>query len=212
MCSQVFRNRRVKCDEGRPVCRRCIIGGRQCSFPIDHHQLQQHQSPIAIAPKLVPRHAIGDYIKIEDADTFRSVIRSPPATPQLNGTADVADLVHLISNSHTRTSTNEDHYGRPDLPFAMSQRAALLYVFGLPRRTGHEPALDTAIKCVASILRRRRSSRDPSADGPPPGALAQYGDALRRLQDALNDTGRSRSAETLGATILLLLFEVCFPL
>lgn len=189
------------------MCRRCVIGGRQCSFPTDP---QQQSHPVAIAPKLVQRPVNVAAVKSKDVEKTARIVQSPPAIPRLNGTEDVADLVQLISVSNTRTSTNKDHYGRPDLPFAMSQRSALLYVFSLPRRTGHEPALDMAIRCVATILRRRRS-RDPSIKGPPPGALMLYGEALRKLQEALNDKTRSRSAETLGATILLLLFEVCVP-
>ena len=52
MCDIRDRLRKVKCDEGRPICRRCIVSGRECRgykpAPIGNfswHQLLHHAQP-----------------------------------------------------------------------------------------------------------------------------------------------------------------------
>jgi hypothetical protein len=63
----------------------------------------------------------------------------------------------------------------------------------IPRRMGNNRALDDAVKCICS-----NGSTKP---GP------VYSEALVSLQKALNHSGEAVASETLGAAILLQMFE-----
>ena len=69
----------------------------------------------------------------------------------------------------------------------------------IPRRLGSNRALDNAVKCICSA---NSTSLDGSSKAGP-----IYSEALSSLQQALNDANQSLSSETLGAAILLQMFE-----
>jgi hypothetical protein len=69
----------------------------------------------------------------------------------------------------------------------------------IPRRLGINRALDNAVKCICSA--NSTSLHGSSKPGP------IYSEALNSLQQALNDADKSLSSETLGAAILLQMFE-----
>lgn len=113
-----------------------------------------------------------------------------------------------------------DNHGGPEfgIPkwnmaiFSHAQRFCA-YLYHIPCRAGHDQALDSAVKCVASALRWRYAVAATKEDLlPPQKLLVYYGEALRDLQVAVNDPIKSLSAETLGASALLFLFQVRFAI
>ena len=80
----------------------------------------------------------------------------------------------------------------------------------IPSRYGHVPSLSHATDCVVAKLQQviepptRRKAAAESA------VLLCYNKALRALQADLDDKDRSLMPETLCATELLCIFEVCF--
>lgn len=80
------------------------------------------------------------------------------------------------------------------------------YLAELPRRSGHDATLDSAIKVAAASLRWRFANQS-STEEPEENILALYSDTLRKLQVALHDPKTSKSPDTLCTTVLLSLFE-----
>ena len=69
----------------------------------------------------------------------------------------------------------------------------------IPRRLGSNRALDNAVRCICST----NSTRKDGASNAGP----VYSQALSSLQQALSDADQSLTSETLGAAILLQMFE-----
>lgn len=136
------------------------------------------------------------------------VIPASPAAPQFDAAADVRDLLYLAPQmpSHVRYTfvTNPENTMAEFIPSTGEQ--LLLYLKFLPCRLGHSSSLDSTIACLASAL---RDSRLPDSSRSHVKTLSRYNQALRDLQSTLNDPEESLAAETLCATQLLGIYEVC---
>lgn len=112
-------------------------------------------------------------------------------------------MIPLVALNKEHVSPDVDW---SDFMLSYCQRMRV-YLYDLPSRSGHDELLDSAIKCVASGLRWLLSGSERPAEMDAK-TLALYGEALRRLQLALQDPVESKSSHTLCATQLLFLFEV----
>lgn len=143
-----------------------------------------------------------------------TILRSPPSLEQFNGNESIAELLHLIPmiNSMSLAESLEK-----------SVRAtAERYLSHLPRRSGRNKALDSAVQCVAIATRKmwvqystaqQNSLRDVRHkflhfDKYDPHILASYAAALSNLQEALVGGKDAVSTETLCAAALLCYLEV----
>lgn len=137
------------------------------------------------------------------------IAASPSATPQMDASADVRDLLYLAPQmpSHVRYTfvTNPENTMAEFIPSTGEQ--LMLYLKFLPCRLGHNSSLDSTIACLASAL---RDSRVFDGSQPSVETLSRYNQALRDLQSSLNDAEESLAAETLCATQLLGIYEVRF--
>lgn len=186
--NQRRRKRRIKCDENHPTCLRCLRGNHPCHY-------------YYVPPP-------GSYA----AEKSQGIGSSPPSLPQFSSSFSAFDMITILPliqpDNHGGTA-----FGIPKWNvsiFSHAQRFCA-YLTHIPCRAGHDEALDSAVKCVASALRWRYAVAASKADlSPPRKLLIYYGDALRDLQAAVNDPVRSLSAETLSASALLFLFQVRF--
>ncbi|CEJ83006.1 hypothetical protein VHEMI03040 [[Torrubiella] hemipterigena] len=184
------RSRRVKCDESKPVCKRCLKGNFQC------HGYAPGRNSAATATELRPLVA-------------RPSLQLS-SSPQLNGSSDVRDLILLI---HEISTITEDHIA----PFTPSKyilyrgRGVLSYVAQLPRRAGYNSTLDAALKSLSHVMRlfemRKFTSAQPALERQ---CLIFYGDAIAQLKDDLADPVQCLAPETLCAVELLSFFESFF--
>ena len=71
----------------------------------------------------------------------------------------------------------------------------------IPRRLGHNRALDDAVQCICTTPSRSTPETTPAIPE------KQYGEALHSLQRALGNSNVASASETLGAAILLQMFE-----
>lgn len=118
----------------------------------------------------------------------------------------VQDLLHLVP--HTTPDFIVEGYATPDGVLYMTLFYRMkAYLFELPARVGHNEALDSAVACVAAALRLRHGLQIGDASFTQ-YTIRLYGQALRMLQRALQDTRTSCSPEILCATELLCVFEV----
>lgn len=134
---------------------------------------------------------------------------SPQNPPQFVGTIDIRDLVDLLPALARATHSVEQ---RSDWQEFIRARVRELtsYIFYLPSRSGHDPALDSAIRATASGFREfaQHGGDMPSLFRTRHKSLSLYMEALAELQKALENPVRCTSAEVLCATELLCIFEV----
>ena len=94
---------------------------------------------------------------------------------------------------------------RPDLPQGKSLATLGSFIAEIPRRMGSNQACDLAAKCICLehrfLLTGKKQSIAPSR--------VHYGEALVELQRCLDSPIQAFSPDTLCATILLTIYEVC---
>lgn len=179
------RNRRIRCDELRPACRRCLIRGLTCGGYLDNANVQDY-----FAEAIVPAP--------------RGIIH------QVHGAAlrDIIDLVPLTGNLISQTSVGAVPPAMLDFLMTPGNHIASYLQF-IPSRFGIEPALDSAVICLSSALRLIYAPMISDNEAHLSHiAFLQYSNALRDLRKALSDPRRSKSTETFCATGMLCIFEV----
>lgn len=142
-----------------------------------------------------------------------TILRSPPSLEQFDGNENIAELLHLIPMINSMS-----------LPESLekSLRATIeRYLSHLPRRSGRNKALDSAVQCVAIAARKlwvqystaqRDSLQDMRHkflhfDKYDPKIITCYAVALSDLQEALAGGKDSISTDTLCAAALLCYLE-----
>lgn len=192
---EIRRTRRVKCDEQKPVCKRCTIADVPCDGLGYSIAIRDPSKPVALAPKPSAR--------------TRSIARAPPPVPQLNGSSDIRDLLDLIPQMDKYI--NESFVENPAnavTEYVLFRGGQLtMYVEFLPSRLGYNSSLDRAITCVAGALRDICLPADCRSSV---NTLSNYSRALNVLQRSLSDAAERLSAEVLCAIHLLGIFEVSF--
>ena len=196
------RQRRVKCDEGRPICRNCERLGRQC---VGYATKYDNDKNLALEQSFIRR-----------ASQACSRPSRLLCEPQLEGSKDVSDLLCLIPQINSKMPTTSDSIQK-----SMRSLTAI-YLSYLPCRSGHNTALDAAVTCVAAASRRlwaqcsgidletpetRKSMYLQRTDT---AILPLYLQALKSLQQSLGDPAQSVLPETMCAAAMLCCFEVRF--
>lgn len=102
-CVVYFRVRRVKCDETKPYCRRCIASGRRCEGPLPHRFLFVQDLPTtAEAPTFLPEISlIAPQRSYEERWAFNYFVHR--AAPLFAGAIDATfwlDLVPRLAQAH----------------------------------------------------------------------------------------------------------------
>lgn len=187
--SIIHRERRVKCDEAKPNCKRCVAAGRLCR---------------GVGYNVTPRPSDGKTI-IALPTTIQSL---PLLAPKISSTAKAKELVCLLP--HVSDISSSRSPAEELSQYTLSQFHSLtLYIEFLPSRMGFNTTLDSAIDSIVSAL--RDLCRSPSGKSSV-ATLTAYAQALAHLQDVIEDPIECLSAETLCATQLLGYFEVIHTL
>lgn len=196
------RQRRVKCDEGRPNCRNCERLGRHC---VGYATENGNEKNLVVQQTLIRR-----------ASEACSLPSRLLCAPQLEGSKDVSDLLYLIPRINSKMSTTSDSVQK-----SMRSLTAI-YLIHLPCRFGHNTTLDAAVTCVAAASRKlwaqcsgidletpetRKSMYLHRTDT---NILPLYLKALKLLQQSLADPAQSVIPETMCSAAMLCCFEVRF--
>lgn len=190
------RTRRVKCDEEKPVCKRCFGAGVACKGLGYSQSVQSTNKQLLLAPKPVHSRA-----------HERSIARAPPSVPHLNASIDVRDLLGLVPQMSRYVSdtfmNNPANVSVEHILFGGQQMS--LFLEFLPSRLGYNETLDKAITSVVDAL---RDICLPEGTRSPVKTLGNYAQALKLMQRSLADPEECLSAEVLCAVHLLGIFEV----
>lgn len=184
------RERRVKCDEQKPSCLRCLATHRTCRG-------NQYDSVLLVCARLSTSAQFNATADVADIIYLAPVLFSRPLRQILNPMSTEYATSHATSQG----------------------RELVSYMHHLPRTCGHNELLDSSMQCVAEALRIQcmKSPRDERSTSGVVSSkryktmLVFYSAALAQLQVALNDPEQSVAVETLCATILLYTFEVRSP-
>ena len=183
---KTYRKRRLKCDEGKPHCKRCVSSGRQCDGVFYFGAAAGSEQPITRSPlHAIPTMPFEEFKALQDMHTLFYILPKLPMVPST------------------------------DLRLSMRVTTATYMAF-LPSRAGKHSALDAATHCLAAAVRwcyandlKGQGECDSQFGQSETEMLQHHSRALGKLRRALNDPKESLSAETLCATALLCCFEVC---
>lgn len=196
--SATRRTRRIKCDEGKPTCGRCIVANVPCEG------LGYAKAADAAIESVAPSPQY-------NRSSLYRLLPIPSSVPQLHGSAEVRDLLSLVPQMprylNNTFTINPVNTSSEYILFGGHQLA--LYLDFLPSRLGRNTALDQAISSVVSALRDIRSTPDCRT---PIKTLSCYTQALNSLQKSLRDAEECLSAEILCAVHLHGIFEVRFTM
>lgn len=190
------RCRKVKCDEGKPSCSRCISAGRVCT------------GYIYITHGEAPAQATAD------TTTQSAPIARTLPTAEIYGLKDINDLMVLMPKMNSYILTTSDSHAK------RIRFTATMYLRHLPCRSGRSVVLDASVRCVAITVRKlwlRYSVAQPESHqrrevlylgDRDTEMLASYNQALKLLQTALHDPKACMETETLCAAALFCYLEV----
>ncbi|KAK1245978.1 hypothetical protein MKX07_005047 [Trichoderma sp. CBMAI-0711] len=209
----------MQCDETRPVCDRCLRAGRECVYPPQFHFIDTNSRfavPDTREQPARPRTGA------EDLNTKLAL---------LHGEGDDDGMIYkfqlLRYRSTTPASSSRDSSPpvpkAPSLPRAEKLALALAasfknplygyrlhhlgkYMTEIPRRLGHNPALDIAVECLLQSHTQLLEAIEFSQPSTQPSP--EYMRALQTLQNVIADPVLGTSAETVshagGASKLIL--------
>ncbi len=178
--------RRVKCDETQPSCNRCTSTGRKCDgYEFTHDQASSAQALTISRPQApAPRHPLS--LPSSISVTF-------------SGTAKERRIFHRF-----QVRTIPAFAGSSELEFWES----------LVLKVGQqEPVVRNAIVALGTLhedYQRRdgKHSQGMMTDPSYQRALSLYGEALRRLNERLDEGNRTSAKVALISSILFTCFEV----
>jgi len=200
--------RRVKCDEERPGCRNCAKYGAECpgydrafKFVAGKHHVRQrrkdeNQSEIelnsssinpATGSSTLSPLVVFQRRPLQDATAF--------SIPPTLGGLRPEHIYGIINHLYVIEPRHEVSFFAP-------------WFTSVPEHIGQKSHLDSAMSAFAlHLLGKAKCDSDLIGE-----SRSMYGQSLCSLQKALNHPTEWKSAETLCATMLLCLYEVCASL
>ena len=194
--------RRVKCDQERPGCGNCVRYGAECpGYDRDHkfvsnkHQVRSRRQQV-----------VGSSARPSDRDSPPKtvVVFTGPESSQPNRDAVVIPMLA----TPTLQRRQEIHH-LLDAAYLNQNRDAMSFLSpwfdGVKGHVGAKVTLDSAMSSlVLHILGKSQNNHQLVGE-----SLSLYGRSLGALQAALNHKSEWKTTETLCATTILCLFEVC---
>lgn len=182
-----FSARRLKCDETKPECERCVRLNQPCPGYGD-----QAENRSEIVPYRQNRAGIPT---------------TPSATAQSIDIEDARDLVLIVAKMNTSLTCESTKDPRNAARYMLRSLVHLL-----PSHMGLDPTLDAAVRCVAVAARQswRQQSNPKGLPSQSDAAMSigLHSKALISLRGALVDDEQAISPHTLLAAILICCFEV----
>jgi hypothetical protein len=212
----------MQCDENRPVCDRCLRAGRECVYPPQFHFIdtntrfavpdiqEQPALPRTGTEDLKTRLALlqgegGNDGMIYKFQLLRYRSTTPPSSPRSSSPPVLK--APSLSRGEKLASALAASFKSP--PYGYQLHHLGRYITEIPRRLGHNAALDIAVECLlqshTQLLQAIQSSQPSSQPSP------EYMRALQTLQHVIADPVLGTSTETVCATMLMAHYEVRRP-
>ena len=193
--------RKVKCDETRPSCKRCVKAGTQCpGFPQDLFKFVDETQDVSQrhAP---PRRGREAPKAAESSVTI--LVESEKATPQmliadelgLCGPRENVYICYLLERFFSLSARYQDLNGHREwISICLTESSQL-------------PTASIAIRCLAAGFFGRRHHQESITAFAGQG----YGQALRSLHDLLHQPDGAQSHDAIAATTALNMYEYVNP-
>ncbi|KIW65542.1 hypothetical protein PV04_07796 [Phialophora macrospora] len=218
------RRQKVKCDEGHPLCARCLKADRECLYP-PRYQFRDENVKFGLSADQQPcLSAVSESVsfrtemsvlssKIEHGRLTQKLqlVRSRSTTPSsrkhsplsLVVTTSPSDQNQLASALVAALDTGSRGY---------QLRCLGNFICSVPSRIGHNPALDAAVACLLQAHSQLMRDTPHSAFASPTAGYhlpsSEYMRALRILQEVIEHPVLGLSSETVCSTILMSYYEM----
>ncbi|KAJ9606032.1 hypothetical protein H2200_009881 [Cladophialophora chaetospira] len=212
------RKRRVKCDENRPVCGQCAKGRRECkaaplpglnwvaSGQLCVSQAQSALESDAILLEATPKLKELSLVKTTQASngaSFHKYRICPPRRPKPSALSNG----NHISRTPSLTSIDQLRHvfaaAYSHSPFGHRLTAFNSRIIEVPRYLGQSSTLDQAARCLVYSHQSLLSGNEQCGI-----ESSIYHQALRSLQESLNDPSQVYQSTTLCAVSLLSCAEI----
>ena len=193
--------RKVKCDETRPSCKRCVKAGTQCpGFPQDVFKFVDETQDVS------QRHAPATEEREANQTTESAVtapVKSEQTTPQivisdelgLSGPRENVYICYLLERFFSLSARYQDLNGHREwISICLAESNQL-------------PTASLAIRCLAAGFFGRRHHQE----GITAFAGQGYGQALRSLHNLLRQPDGAQSHDAIAATTALNMYEYVNP-
>ncbi|KAH0489426.1 hypothetical protein TgHK011_009856 [Trichoderma gracile] len=213
---------KMKCDETRPVCDRCLRAGRECVYPPQFHFIDTNTRfavPETRELSTLPRTGAHD-LKArltmlheeggEDGMIYKfQLLRYRSTTPPSSSRSSSPPVPKAPSLSRGEKLASALAASFKGPPYGYRLHHLGRYMTEIPRRLGHNAALDIAVECLlqshTQLLEAIELSQPSSQPSP------EYMRALQTLQNVIADPVLGTSAETVCATMLMAHYEMMAP-
>ena len=225
--------RRIKCDQTRPFCKRCIRANRQCpgfdklKFVDEGPGLRNMYEGSEDEPAASQRPSPSSAASLSPQDPFRSETSFQSQAPASKGNGkgkgkqrsispihsdnwhqgvfERAAFVSILAPTAYQEQLLANLIASTQQPFsAPIIRSHSLWLAEVAGKPAHSPPLTWAIRAI-SISRLARQAGD---DTLMETSRRIYGKALIKLNNALQDGEDGLSSDTLSATLLLSFYEI----
>ncbi|KAK2612207.1 hypothetical protein QQS21_001783 [Conoideocrella luteorostrata] len=171
---EACRRQKKKCDQAKPSCSRCSRLDIACiGVGKQRFKFKDHSAAFIVVDKRVTRRP---------TISLTSRKGDPPRAPSSNISITVGMLVSVLEVTDP---------GYDVFSFGS-------FIKEIPKRIGHNPALDAAASAFASAVKGARS-KQRSVE-----SLRKYAISLQAVQNTINDPEKTYSAETLCAIYLIM--------
>ncbi|KAL4946611.1 hypothetical protein BDV06DRAFT_231728 [Aspergillus oleicola] len=232
------RTRKIKCDQGRPACHECTRTNRTCPGYRDEWSLMLRDETRSVARKhssKSPSAASSESsIPLRRQNSPRSTFPGPFLGPEFhaapyeltNSPISFEDSIFDFDSasdpgvyyphhwpSPLGTNPSQGFSTREAICFFLQSHAipgnssiseALTFFLANPGNSPSQRAIRSCIAAVASAM-LARVRRDPSLQQ---AARQEYGSTLTLVNQALADSEEAKTSHTLGAVVLLSLYEI----
>ncbi|KAH7141522.1 hypothetical protein B0J13DRAFT_637253 [Dactylonectria estremocensis] len=184
---QTCKQRRIKCDEGKPSCERCLRVGRQCGG--------YSKKPVIIRFRedTIKESAIEQAQKSPHQRQQVLVARKPSLVPALSPVQRDVALAFFLG-----------HFATTGRDFE-SARGFFEVLSPVVAKEAPSSAISTAVTAIAT--RMHTLWRDGATASPSTNCLQTHSLALKRLQQALKDHKELTSQTTVLAALVLQFYE-----
>ncbi|KAF4634569.1 hypothetical protein G7Y89_g3539 [Cudoniella acicularis] len=184
------KTRRVKCDEGKPTCKKCLAYGAVCD---GYKAASSSLAPNMHSRPILPKEELTRYTQSPRRNSISLLgISEVPNTPLCSDSTSHNYFLHFLSSTTTSLSGS--------CPDALFFRI-------IPQVCTQEPSL-LALTISLGAISKAKSLPSPAGTPHLSFALTKYGKALASIQKAINTRGDQDATRiALISSLLIFCFE-----
>ncbi|OWO98781.1 transcription factor Cys [Marssonina coronariae] len=228
--------RRVKCDEARPQCLKCVKSGRPCEGYPAHKRTVDFAIPIAPRPELEPRASVLAASPASAAPQKQHHLARPPRMPRKKTAIVLNSAVQHHPPQQTPQLPSPTVY-RPGGLIFDAQESQYFQVFrthtaselsgffdsefwqrSVLQESHSEASIRHAVVALGALYKTLETAAESPPGSPDNGtfdtapshysfALQQYGKALKRLRESLANNEKRSDRTTLISIVLFTCFQ-----